>query len=83
MSHPTNKPAPVDNHRSLRDEADRAWRRDELWLIWQATEFDAAAAYGAWSASPGATAYSVYRAAQDRADRAQDELAAEHTKAIE
>ena len=56
--------------------------RDELWLIWQAAEFGAVAAYGTWSASPGATAYSVYRAAQDRADRAQGELADEHAKAI-
>jgi hypothetical protein len=30
----------------------------------------------------GAAAYSVYRAAQDRADRAQDELADEHSESL-
>jgi hypothetical protein len=83
MSHPPNKPVPANVDRSLRDEADLAWRRDELWLVWQAAQFDAVAAYRSWSAWRGATAYSVYRAAQDRADRAQDELADEHSKSLE
>jgi hypothetical protein len=82
MSHSTNKRVPANIDRSLRDEADLAWRRDELWLTWQAAQFDAVAAYSTWCTSPGATAYSVYRAAQDRADRAQDELADEHSKAL-
>lgn len=83
MSHPPNKPVPANTHRSLRDEADLAWRRDELWLVWQAAQFDALAAYRSWSASRGAAAYSVYRAAQDRADRAQDELADEHSRPLQ
>jgi hypothetical protein len=65
--------------KSLHDDADLAWRRDELALVWQAAQFDAVSAYCAWSASPGVTAYTVYRAAQDRADSAQDELADEHS----
>jgi hypothetical protein len=68
---------PANSLHSLRDEADRAWRRDELALYWQAAHFDAVVAYRAWSVSPGATAYAVYRAAQDRADSAQDELSTE------
>jgi hypothetical protein len=32
-------------------------------------------AYEAWRESPSRTAYAVYRAAQDRADQAQDVLA--------
>ena len=36
---------------------------------------DAVDAYRAWHESPGPTAYAVYRAAQDRADQAQDVLA--------
>jgi len=67
---------------SLRDDADLAWIRDELALVWQAAHFDARAAYRAWCTSPGTEAYAVYRAAQDRADRAQDELADEHSRPL-
>jgi hypothetical protein len=82
MSHPPNKPVPANVDLSLRDQADLAWRRDELCLVWQAAQFEALAAYRSWSASHGAAAYSVYRAAQDRADRAQDDLADEHSRPL-
>jgi hypothetical protein len=65
---------PPNSLRSLRYRADLAWLRDELWLVWQAAHFDPVTADRAWSASPGATSYAVYRAAQDRAEQAQDDL---------
>jgi hypothetical protein len=68
------------NHRSRHDEAallaDMAWLRDELALAWRGAQDDAVAAYRAWSRYPGANGYARYRAAQDRADQAQDALAA-------
>jgi hypothetical protein len=56
-------------------EADAAWLRDELALSWRAAQDDAVAAYREWCRSPGPSAYARYRAAQDRADQAQDVLA--------
>jgi hypothetical protein len=46
-----------------------------LACAWRAAQAEAARAYVEWCRSPGAERYSVYRAAQDRADAAQDELA--------
>jgi hypothetical protein len=57
-------------------EADAAWLRDELAYAWRTAQEEAVLAYEAWLASPDRTAYIVYRAAQDRADQAQDVLAA-------
>jgi hypothetical protein len=57
-------------------EADAAWLRDELALSWRAAQDEAVALYREWCASPGPSAYARYRAAQDRADQAQDVLAA-------
>lgn len=57
-------------------EADVAWWRDDLARSWRAAQDEAVAAYREWCASPGQSAYARYRAAQDRADQAQDVLAA-------
>ena len=57
-------------------EADWAWVRDELAFAWRSAQDEALSAYRAWSESPGPAAYAVYRAAQDRADQAQNALAA-------
>ena len=57
-------------------EADAAWLRDELALSWREAQDEAVALYREWCESPGASAYARYRAAQDRADQAQDVLAA-------
>jgi hypothetical protein len=57
-------------------EADWAWVRDELAFAWRSAQDEALSTYRAWSESPGRAAYVVYRAAQDRADQAQDALAA-------
>jgi len=48
---------------------------DELWYAWDEADEQAALAYEAWRLDPGRMAYAVYRAAQDRADTAQDALA--------
>ena len=60
---------------ALAAAADRLWFRDELAYARRTAHDEAIAAYDAWRESPGRTAYAVYRAAQDRADQAQDVLA--------
>jgi hypothetical protein len=52
------------------------WIRDELEDAWRAAQEQAALAYAHWSATGGRAAYAVYRAAEDRADAAQDAVAA-------
>jgi hypothetical protein len=49
---------------------------DELFVLWCAAEAEANLAFDAWRARPGATAYTVFVAAEDRASAAQDALAA-------
>ena len=50
-------------------------RPDELFVLWSAARAEANTAYDAWCARPGAEAYAVYRAAEDRADAAEERLA--------
>ena len=50
-------------------------QQDELFVIWSAARADSNLAYEAWCDSPGAEAYLVYRAAEDRADAAEGALA--------
>ena len=52
-----------------------AQRHDELFTIWSAARAEANLAYEAWCYLPGGDAYSVYRAAEDRADAAEQALA--------
>jgi hypothetical protein len=68
---------------SRRDELGRfaapavaAGDRDELYALWTIARAEANLAYDAWRAAPGRDAYAAYRAAEDRADAAQDGLAA-------
>jgi hypothetical protein len=49
---------------------------DPLRCAWAAAEADAALAYDAWRSDRDRRSFSVYRAAADRADAAQDALAA-------
>jgi hypothetical protein len=49
---------------------------DELFTVWSAARAEANLAYEAWCHVPGADAYTVYRAAEDRADAAEHALAA-------
>ena len=48
---------------------------DELFALWSVARAEANLAYEAWCARPGHDAYSVYRAAEDRADAAERQLA--------
>jgi len=49
---------------------------DELFTIWSAARAEANLAYDAWCDAPGSAAYIVYRAAEDRADAAEQALVA-------
>jgi hypothetical protein len=67
------------NRRANREATDRQteagdWCLDELFDAWRAAQSEATAAYENWCDLEGAEAYCVYRAAQDRADEAQDAL---------
>jgi hypothetical protein len=48
---------------------------DVLFTLWSAARAEANLAYEAWCDSPGCDAYAVYRAAEDRADAAEQALA--------
>ena len=52
-----------------------AQRHDELFAIWSAARAEANLAYQAWCDVRGSVAYAVYRAAEDRADAAEQALA--------
>ena len=48
----------------------------ELQTVWSAARAEANLTYDAWRSSGGPGAYAIYRAAEDRADAAEDALAA-------
>jgi hypothetical protein len=48
----------------------------ELQALWSVAVAEANLAYDAWLSQPGRDAYAAFIAAQDRADAAQDALAA-------
>jgi len=65
-------PRVLDNLRpSIRDYA----MFEELSFVRRETQIEANLAYEAWRERPCGDAYTVYLAAQDRADAAQDQLA--------
>ena len=51
-------------------------RLEEVFVLWSAARAEANLAYDAWCDAPGPDAYVVYRAAEDRADAAETDLAA-------
>lgn len=59
----------------LDGDAGRSWVFDELADAWRAAQAEATDAYEHWRETQCAKAFAVYRAAQDRADQAQDALA--------
>ena len=66
-------------HQAAPDDGDQttaAWVVCELDYVRREAQAEAELAYEAWRDLPGNDAYAVYRAAQDRADAAQDQLAA-------
>jgi len=52
-----------------------AMRVSELFTMWSAARAEANDAYERWRVVPGASSFSVYRAAEDRADAAEAALA--------
>jgi hypothetical protein len=54
------------------------WVREELRSAWADARLEASLAYSHWCRMRDHTAYSIYRAAQDRADAAQDALSLRH-----
>ena len=48
----------------------------ELFAVWCAARAEANEAFAAWRRRPGREAYAVYRAAEDRADAAEEALVA-------
>lgn len=52
-----------------------AGRLEEEFVVWSAARAKANDAYDAWCGNPCRLAYAVYRAAEDRADAAETELA--------
>ena len=59
-----------------RGEQTAGWMFYELQYVRREAQAEAQLAYEAWKRLPGRDGYAVYRAAQDRADAGQDELAA-------
>jgi hypothetical protein len=53
---------------------------DELLEAWRAARAEANAALARWRAGSGRTSFAVWRAAEDRADAAQDALAGRHRR---
>lgn len=49
--------------------------RDQVYAVWTVSRAEANLAYDAWQDFPGPDTYAIYRAAEDRADAAQDALA--------
>ncbi len=48
--------------------------RDQVFAIWAVARAEANLAYDEWAGCPGPETYAIYRAAEDRADAAQDAL---------
>ena len=55
--------------------ADAVQEESELFAIWSAARAEANEAYEAWGRTPGRDSYSVFLAAEDRADAAEAALA--------
>jgi hypothetical protein len=76
----TTRTVPVQYHRA--DDGGRfytpavtALYQDELYTLWTCARAEANIALDEWRAAPGPESYAAYRAAEDRADAAQDALA--------
>ena len=52
-----------------------AGEHTELFAVWAAARAEANSAFAQWSRRPGRESYASYRAAEDRADAAEDTLA--------
>jgi hypothetical protein len=72
--HPISSERRDDHGRYEKPEPD-TYGHDELYAIWSVARAEANIAYDDWLRSPGTESYFAYRAAEDRADAAQDALA--------
>jgi hypothetical protein len=75
LSLPNDGAGSVDAGRLGDGERTAAWVFSELEYVRREAQVEAELAYEAWCQLPGGDGYAVYRAAQDRADAAQDQLA--------
>jgi hypothetical protein len=57
-------------------------RLEEAFVLWSAARAEANLAYDDWCVAPGSDGYAVYRAAEDRADAAEQELASLSAEAL-
>ena len=62
-------------------DSDWLWLFEELSFAWREAQFEATLAYRHWCRFRDHSAYAIYRAAQDRADAAQDALRERHAAA--
>lgn len=65
----------VEDTRELIISSESSDGSDELLTVWSAAETEASDAYELWRRQHTSESYSIYRAAADRADAAQDILA--------
>jgi hypothetical protein len=59
-------------------DGNSTWELAELSFAWREARAEAAQAYDDWCAARNRASYTLYRAAQDRADAAQDALHEHH-----
>jgi hypothetical protein len=59
-----------------------AQQHDERFTVWSAARAEANLAYDAWCRTPSRDAYAVYRAAEDRADAAEDAFVRDGRRAL-
>jgi hypothetical protein len=71
-------PAAFDALPELVRDDDGLWVLEELSYMWREAQREASLAYCHWRRLRDRVAYASYRAAQDRADAAQDALGARH-----
>jgi hypothetical protein len=64
------------------DERGWLWVLEELSFAWREAQAEATLAYRYWCRMRDRTSYSIYRAAQDRADAAQDALSMPSTAGL-
>jgi hypothetical protein len=73
-----DRSAELDRAREALGDGGRLWVLEELSFVWREAQREASLAYCHWRRGRDRVAYASYRAAQDRADAAQDALSARH-----
>jgi hypothetical protein len=73
---PTRRRALIAHNAGVDEPNASDWIQVELADAWRAAEDEATRAYRHWLETSDRIGFAIYRAAQDRADQAQDVLAA-------